>query len=83
VAAGQTESGVADADPLAFISHHLSGNIHQRTLLFWYHQTGTFPTMDQHQTVEIVGSVAAVHFVLMSNPSDNLLTGLRRCQLWG
>jgi UDP-N-acetylglucosamine transferase subunit ALG13 len=39
--------------------------------------------MDQHQTVEIVGSVAAVHYVLMSNPSDNLLAGLRHCQLWG
>jgi hypothetical protein len=81
--AGQAEASVADADPPAFISHHLCGNVHQRTLLFWYHKTGTFSTVDQHQTVEIVGSVAAVHFVLMSNPSDNLLTGLRRCQLWG
>ena len=37
---------------------------------------GTFPTVDQHQMVEIVGSVAAVHFVLMSNLSYNLPTEL-------
>ena len=44
--ASQTEAGVADADPLAFIGHHLRGDVYQRTLFLWHHQTGAFSTVD-------------------------------------
>jgi hypothetical protein len=58
-------------------------DVHQGTRLHIHHLSSTFTAMDEHQAVQIMGSVAAVHLVLVSNRSCTVLTKKCCCQLWG
>jgi hypothetical protein len=46
--AGQAEPGVADPNALAFVRHHLRGDIYQRALPLWHHLPRSLSTMDEH-----------------------------------
>jgi len=62
---GDTEPRVTDADVLTFVSHHLSGDVYQGTLLLRDHLPSLFVPVHENELMDPVGCVSFPHNPLL------------------
>jgi len=67
---GDTEPRVTDADVLTFVSHHLSGDVYQGTLLLRDHLPSLFVPVHENELMDPVAASPSLITLFLSKPSS-------------
>ena len=59
--AGEADVGVGGANALAFVSHHLGGDVGQGTVAFRCHLSSAFTAMQQHRLMQPEACIGPIH----------------------